>query len=100
MATVILGSVFALKDDKFNAVPAVICLLFTVLAQISSNFVNDYYDFKKGTDREDRVGPQRAVASGQITEKAMLWDTMKTISIALLLGLLLLAYGGWYLIFV
>jgi 1,4-dihydroxy-2-naphthoate octaprenyltransferase len=40
----------------------VLCLLFAFIMQIDANFVNDYFDFKKGTDREDRLGPERACA--------------------------------------
>ena len=51
--------------------PFVLCLLFAFLMQIDANLVNDYFDFKKGTDREDRLGPERACAQGWITPGAM-----------------------------
>lgn len=51
--------------------PFGLCLLFALLMQVDANFVNDYFDFKKGTDREDRLGPERACAQGWITPKAM-----------------------------
>ena len=41
--------------------------------QIDANFINDYFDFKKGTDREDRLGPERACAQGWVTPRAMQW---------------------------
>lgn len=100
VAPVLTGSALAYYFDKFNWIPAVICLIFALLAQITSNFVNDYYDFKKGTDREDRVGPERAVATGRITPQAMLRATVVTICLALLVGLLLIYYGGWWLMIV
>ena len=45
-------------------------LLTTLAFQILSNFANDYGDAVKGTD-DNRVGEQRAVASGLISQKEM-----------------------------
>ena len=65
------------EDPAFRAwlintlVPLFLCLLFAVLMQIDANFINDYFDFKKGTDRTDRLGPERACAQGWITPRAM-----------------------------
>lgn len=98
IAPVLTGSALAYSLGRFNWIPALICLIFAMLAQITSNFVNDYYDFKKGTDREDRLGPERAVATGKISPRAMFRATIITISLALLVGLSLIYYGGWWLI--
>ena len=69
---VLLGCALAYYDGMFDIVPAVLCFLVALFAQIASNFANDYFDFKKGADREDRLGPERAVAQGWIAPKAML----------------------------
>ncbi len=45
--------------------------LTAILLQVLSNLANDYGDFKKGTDSAKRVGPQREMQSGSITEKEM-----------------------------
>ncbi|NDV54157.1 1,4-dihydroxy-2-naphthoate polyprenyltransferase [Parabacteroides sp. 52] len=95
---VCIGCVLAWQEGVFQFVPAVLCLCVALLAQIASNFANDYYDFKKGADREDRVGPARAVASGWISPKAMFRATFLTLGIACLCGCLLLFYGGWILL--
>ena len=49
-----------------------LCLGFAAFMQIGANFSNDYFDFRKGADREDRIGPARAVASGAIKPRTML----------------------------
>ena len=98
LAPVLTGSALACRAGKFNWIPALICLVFALLAQITSNFINDYSDFKKGTDGEDRLGPERAVATGMISPRAMLHATIFTLSLALMIGLLLVYYGGWWLI--
>ena len=85
---VLVGCALAYRDGVFKLAPAILCVLVALLAQIASNFANDYFDFKKGADKEDRLGPERAVASGWITPKAMLWGTFITLSMWLFLVVL------------
>jgi 1,4-dihydroxy-2-naphthoate octaprenyltransferase len=59
---VLLGSALAFSDGQFKTAPALLCALFACGMQIAANFINDLFDFQKGTDRrEDRLGPQRAL---------------------------------------
>lgn len=97
---VVTGSVLAWKYGCFQWIPALICLIFALLMQIATNFANDYFDFLKGTDRSDRLGPARAVASKWITPKKMLRATIFTLVLAFIFGLSLICYGGWVLIWV
>ena len=62
--------------------------------QIDANFINDYYDYLKGSDREDRLGPERACAQGWITLSAMKKGMLFTTLLSCLWGLLLLKYCG------
>lgn len=95
---VLVGCALAYRDGVFKLAPAILCVLVALLAQIASNFANDYFDFKKGVDKEDRLGPERAVASGWITPKAMLWGTFITLGLSCLCGCFLLFFAGWELI--
>ena len=52
VSPVLLGCALAYYDGMFDITPAVLCLLVALFAQIASNFANDYFDFKKGADRE------------------------------------------------
>ena len=79
-------------------VPAVVCMLFAALMQIAANFINDLFDFKKGTDREDRLGPERACAQGWITPQAMKRGIVVMLVLACAVGCCLLPYGGWMLV--
>ena len=49
---VMIGVATAFADGTFQMIPAMLCFLFAFLMQIDANFVNDYYDFKKGLDDE------------------------------------------------
>ncbi len=82
------------------AVPAVLCFLFAFVLQIDANFVNDYFDFAKGTDDEQRLGPKRACAQGWVTLPAMLRAIGLTTLAGCAVGLPLVLYGGWDMIWV
>ena len=86
LSPVLVGSALAYRDGAFEMAPAVICLMVALLSQIASNFANDYFDYKKGADKEDRLGPERAVASGWIAPKTMLIATFITLGLACLCG--------------
>jgi 1,4-dihydroxy-2-naphthoate octaprenyltransferase len=77
---------------------ALLCALFAVLMQIASNFINDLYDFRKGTDTAERLGPKRACAQGWISPGAMRIGIAATLIAACCAGLSLIAYGGWWLV--
>jgi len=61
-----------------------------------SNFANDYGDFVKGTDNEERVGPQRTLQSGLITRKEMYWGMVGTGVLTFIFAVLLIwvAFGS------
>ena len=82
----------------FRWIPAVICLLFAVGAQIASNFANEYYDYRDGLDRPGRSGPRRGVTEGDITPAAMKRATYGVLAATSLLGLTLIIWGGWWLL--
>ena len=98
VSPVIAASAYAWYQNTFNGYAAAICLIFALLAQIASNFGNDYFDYKKGSDNSDRVGPRRAVASGDISPKSMLLATILTLALACVTGCLLIPIGGWKLL--
>ncbi|MDL2231141.1 1,4-dihydroxy-2-naphthoate polyprenyltransferase [Porphyromonadaceae bacterium OttesenSCG-928-L07] len=97
---VIIGSALAVSVHSFHWIPALICLVFALVAQIVSNFANDYFDYKKGIDGEERLGPKRAVAEGWIKPKTMLKATLGLLLADAILGLSLIYYGGWQLIII
>ena len=71
----------------------IFCALTAVLLQILSNLANDYGDFKKGTDSAKRVGPQREMQSGAITEKEMKRGLAITAGLCLISGALIFVFA-------
>lgn len=102
---VLIGSSLAFSDGHFETLPALLCVLFACGMQIAANFINDLYDYIKGSDRADRLGPEHACAQGWITPGAMKRGIGVTVVLSCLAGLVLLhvcwgelPHGGWELI--
>ncbi|MDR2844902.1 MAG: 1,4-dihydroxy-2-naphthoate polyprenyltransferase, partial [Puniceicoccales bacterium] len=98
MAPVMLGSACAASVGHFSIWPALAALLFALLVQIMCNFANDYGDFVRGADTAERLGPTRAVASGQVPPQAMRRAVALLTAVAFGAGLVLVYWGGWWLI--
>lgn len=91
---VLLGCALAYADGWFQMIPALLCFLFAFLMQIDANFINDFFDYLKGSDREDRLGPERVCAQGWITLDAMKRGIALTTMSACVVGFFLLFCGG------
>lgn len=100
LAGVICGCGCALLQGSFNAVMALLCVLFAALAQVASNFGNEYYDYRNGIDKRGREGFRRGVTEGEISPRAMKRATYTTLSAAAVIGCLMLFYGPWWLVLV
>jgi 1,4-dihydroxy-2-naphthoate polyprenyltransferase len=98
VAPVMAASALAWRDGDFTAPAALAALGFALLIQIGTNFANDYYDFIKGADTAERVGPRRAVAAGLVQPVVMKRAMIGVFAAAFLVGLTLLSYGGWPLL--
>jgi len=95
VAPVLVGTAVAIKDDKFNLTAFLIALICSILIQVGTNFVNDLYDYLAGSDREDRLGPRRALATGLITVNEMKFAIFITFIVTFLLGMYLVYMGGF-----
>lgn len=98
VAGVLAGIACAIMGGSFSLVPAVLCLLFAMLAQVASNFGNEYYDYVNGLDRKGREGFRRGVTEGDISPRAMRIATYATLAVAAVVGCSMLFFGGWWLL--
>jgi 1,4-dihydroxy-2-naphthoate octaprenyltransferase len=71
-----------------------------LLLQIGVNLANDYFDFKKGVDSLDRLGPIRVTQTGLISPKQVMVGIMVTFGCSLLIGLYLIVVAGWPILLV
>lgn len=91
LSGIILGSFIAYSAGFWHGGIFAMALVTTLFFQILSNLANDLGDTLKGTDNADRVGPMRAVQSGEISVSAM----KKGVAICSVLGL----FSASFLIF-
>jgi 1,4-dihydroxy-2-naphthoate octaprenyltransferase len=95
IAPVLMGTAMAWEAGGFHALAAGCALLGAILIQIGTNFSNDYSDFLKGADTEDRKGPLRVTQAGLVTPEAMKRATIIVFVLAVLAGSYLIWRGGW-----
>ena len=100
ISPVLLGSSLSYKYGYFSSLIFFMTLFAAILIQIGTNFANDVYDFEKGTDRDDRLGPIRATQAGLISPKKMKFSMLGTFSIAILVGCYLAWIGGLPIVFI
>ena len=86
----LLGGFLSVAAGRSDIRILLFCTLTAVLLQVLSNLANDYGDFKKGTDSENRVGPQREMQSGNITEKEIRKGIAIVSALCLISGALLI----------
>ena len=89
---------FVHGGHDINILPLVLCFAFAIVMQIDANFINDYFDFKRGNDNETRLGPKRACAQGWIKTKSMFRAIILITIIASGIGFPLIFFGGYQLI--
>ena len=95
---VLVGSSLAFSDGVFFLPASLTALFCALLIQIGTNFANDYYDFKKGADTDQRIGFTRATSTGLIHPRQMLIATYITMAMAFLTGLYLVWLAGWVIL--
>jgi len=94
IAPVVLGSAVAVADKSFVWLPAAAALIVALLLQIGVNLANDYFDYLKGIDTHDRLGPLRVTQSGLIPSKQVKAAIILTLTLSLIPGIYLITVGG------
>ncbi len=95
VAPVVVGCAMAYAHRFFALWPALACLVVSLLLQIAVNLANDYFDYTRGIDTEDRVGPMRVTQSGLISPGRVRAAIIIVLFAALLPGVYLMMIGGW-----
>ncbi len=92
---VAVGTALAHNLHGFAALPALAALLGAMWIQVGTNFANDVYDFKKGADTANRVGPTRAAQAGLLTPTQLFLGMFVAFGLASVCGFYLLLHAGW-----
>jgi 1,4-dihydroxy-2-naphthoate octaprenyltransferase len=101
VAPVLIGTVMAYYDQgTFHVPSAFMTLLGALLIQVGTNFTNDYFDFKKGADTFERMGPARVMQTGLISSRSMKIAIGTIGTLAIIVGIYLVWRGGWPIAFI
>jgi 1,4-dihydroxy-2-naphthoate octaprenyltransferase len=92
---VAVATAVAAAHGEARALPALAAFAAALCIQIGTNFANDADDFERGADTEERSGPLRAAQAGLLSPTALRAGTLATFALAALIGLYLIACGGW-----
>jgi len=100
LAPVLVAAGLAIGDGAFRWGPLIATAIGALAIQVAANFTNDLSDARKGADNTDRIGPQRAVASGLLSERAMSIGTWTAFGVATAAGVYLITVAGWLIVLV
>lgn len=95
LSPVLLGTAFTIESGAFHALAFCCALVSGLLIQVGTNFANDYKDFVRGADTEQRKGPVRVTQSGLVSPSSIKLATIVAFGLAFLAGLYLVFRGGW-----
>jgi 1,4-dihydroxy-2-naphthoate octaprenyltransferase len=97
-AGVVMGAALSWRDGHFRLDAVLVCLFTALLLQIGSNLANDVFDFERGTDTAERLGPTRVTQAGILTPRQVKIGMAVVFALAGLSGLYLAWLGGWVII--
>lgn len=100
IAPVAAGTGLAAYHDVEAWLPAFAALVGAVLIQIGTNLANDYYDFLRGGDTEERVGPVRVTQAGLLPPASVRRGMIVVLGAAVIVGVYLVAVGGWPIVWI
>jgi 1,4-dihydroxy-2-naphthoate polyprenyltransferase len=100
MAPVLAGTGLAIGDGVFRPLPALAALVGAILIQIGTNLANDYSDWARGADTEDRLGPTRVTQAGLLAPRDVRMGAGIALGLAFLVGIYLVAVGGWPIVWI
>ena len=96
ISPVLIASAMALKAGSFDFALFVILLLCNMGIQISCNIANDYFDFLKGADRPERLGPMRVMQAGLVNIGTMQRMILFSMAVTACLGIYIVVKGGLF----
>ena len=87
-----------LWTDRVFVLTLLSCFGFALCVQVACNFANDLGDSLRGADTSARIGPRRAVSSGDISPAAMQRGIWIACILALILGAPVALLSPWLLL--
>ena len=89
VSPVLMGTIMAFSSNKGHFTSAIACFLSALLIQIGTNLSNDYFDFLKGSDTKERIGPARVTQAGLVSPEKMFYIFTFVFGLSILIGVYL-----------
>jgi len=99
-AGVFTGTALAIYDGHFAPLSALAALIGAILLQIGSNLANDVFDYLRGAESKERLGPLRVTQAGLLTPKEVQRGMWITFTLAALIGVYLIVVAGWAILLI
>lgn len=100
-APVLIGTFLALSQGfVIDWILALMTLFSAFFIQTGTNLVNDAYDYKRGADTNERLGPIRLVQRGLLSSKQVHFLGITSFLLALFFGIPLVLKGGLVILFI
>ncbi len=100
VAPVIIGTALAIDAGGAHWLAALAALTSALFIQMGTNLANDYFDFKKGADTAERLGPTRVTQTGLLTPEQVKTAAHLAFKISFLIGVYLVIRGGWPIVII
>lgn len=100
VSPVMIGTVMAFSSSKGHFITAIACFFSALLIQIGTNLSNDYFDFLKGSDTKERIGPVRVTQAGLVSPEKMFYIFTFVFGLSILIGVYLVIKGGWPIVII
>ena len=100
VSPVIIGCAVAFAEHSFRFGPALAAFLGALLLQIGANLANDVFDFEKGADQHDRLGPMRVTQAGLLSPNEVKIGMWITFALAAMCGIYMTLVSGWFILLI
>lgn len=95
IAPVVIGTAMAKGQGVQDYPVAAVALFAAVCIQIATNLANDYFDFRKGADTPERLGPVRVTSAGLIAPQDVRNAMILVFGLAVAASVFLVYHAGW-----
>ncbi len=95
IAPVMIGTAMAYGDGIHHFPSAFLCLFAALTIQTGTNLANDYFDFKKGADTAERIGPTRITQAGLVKPETVRLSFIIAFALSALACGVLVMRAGW-----
>lgn len=100
VAPILVGSALAFREKQANLEIFILVLVASILVQVASNLVDEYYDHTTTNSENKVLAPYKVIASGALSSKEVKSGAIFCFGIAGLIGLYLVLITGWPLLIV